>query len=66
MKERINMISDFRLLIKLFDHSKDSTYIFDIRPKINNRKAGILTSVKQALETTTTTITKQQLRLNHH
>ena len=66
MKERIKMISDFRLLIKLFDHSKNSTYIFDIRPKINNRTAGILTSVKAALETTTTTITKQQLLLSHH
>ena len=50
MKERIKIISDFRLMLRLLEPDVEFQYIFEIKPKVENNESGIVASVKQAIE----------------
>ena len=52
MKERINLISDFRLVLERINPNSAFTYpyIFEVRPAVSSNDVVLLTAVKQTVE----------------
>lgn len=62
MKERIKIISDFRLVLGWLTRKQDSEfqYIFEVRPQIESSDTGIVAAVKHSIESNSSKMLAKQ------
>ena len=63
MKEKIKIISDFRLILKWFlsdDKKREFQYIYEIKPRIDNNELGIVSTLKSTIEVFSSKIIAKQ------
>ena len=64
MKERIKIISDFRLVLNILTPTQDAAfqYIFEVRPQLDKGDSGMVAAVKHSIEANAEKIISKQVQ----
>ena len=62
MKERISILSDYKIVLKYLNIAREFRYIFEIKPSKTDSESGIVASIRQSIETSKSKIIEKQQR----